>query len=113
MEAVEFLAKFNFPLRYEKGSSAKPFATSVKLIYLLFKKWLSLGFQSNCGESEEAKIARNYWLNERRFNMDTANRFGIGLAPSDGGKLYDFLRSQNISDEVLKNPVCSDKTPPR
>lgn len=104
MEAVEFLAKeFNFPLRYEKGSSAKPFTTSIKAdlfaLQEMVKSWFSEQF---CGESEEAKIARNYWLNERRFNMDTANRFGIGLAPSDGGKLYDFLRSQNISDEVLK-----------
>jgi len=104
MEAVEFLAKeFNFPLRYEKGSSSKPFTTSIKAdlfaLQEMVKSWFSEQF---CGESEEARIARNYWLNERRFNMDTANRFGIGLAPSDGGKLYDFLRSQNISDEVLK-----------
>ena len=104
MEAVEFLAKeFNFPLRYEKAVLPAPFATSIKAdlfaLQEMVKSWFSEQF---CGESKEAKIARNYWLNERRFNMDTANRFRIGLAPSDGGKLYDFLRSQNISDEVLK-----------
>lgn len=105
-EAVEALAdRFNFKLEYEtrdgnphpgrNGSSLK----RLKMIHDQASKYYCKAFVS---DFPEAVSVRDYWLNQRGFTLEDAEKYGVGYAPTDGGKFYQFLLKQQFTDEELE-----------
>jgi DNA primase len=102
-EALEFLSqRFGIPLRYEKGDPNKPFVKSIRAklhaINEEAKKWF---MQKLYEDSVESKVAREYWLEERKFDQPTSEAFGIGYAPTNEFELADYLLQKKFSKEVL------------
>ena len=106
-EAIEFLAqRFSIPLRYAEngGSSSRP-AVSRSLksdLYELHKLVADWFHQQLFLNNEEAQSAKEYWLEERGFSLETAKEFVIGYAPVDRFALGKYLSTRNFSAPVLK-----------
>ena len=106
-EALEFLAqRFSIPLRYaeDSRSSSNPtiprsLKSQLYKLHTLVSDWFH-----NCllDDNEEAESVRNYWLEERKFSMETAKEFQIGYAPVDRFALVKFLSNHDFSDPVLE-----------
>ena len=50
---------------------------------------------------KENQTAQNYWVDERKFSLETAHEFGVGYAPVDRHALGKFLSSKGISEKLL------------
>ena len=103
-EAIEFLAQeFSIPLRYQKGGATQPFSNSIKSelysLHELVTSWFCEQFST---QKKESSIARNYWLEERKFSLLTAQRFQIGFAPTNPKALIEFLMVKKISRLVIE-----------
>ncbi len=106
-EALEFLAqRFSVPLRYAEnpGHSNQPTVSrSLKSelyeLHTIASEWFH---QRLLDDNEEANSARHYWLEERKFSLETAKAFGIGYAPVNRFALGKFLSSKKFSETVLK-----------
>ena len=71
-------------------------------LYELHKVATDWFHQRLLDENDESNTVRKYWLDERKFSMETAKRFGIGYSPVDSFELSKFLSAKNFSDAVLK-----------
>jgi DNA primase len=99
VEAVERLAdRVGIQLRYsdDGGSKAEPgarirIAEALRLAAEFFVEQLS---------SPDAVVARQF-LNERGFDRQAAERFGVGFAPRDGRALLQHLRGCGFNDVEL------------
>lgn len=103
-EAIEFLSKeFNVPMRYERGGPAQPFSNSIRAdlyaLHELAKSWFEEQFYL---QNKESSVAQDYWLEERKFSLETAKRFGIGFAPTDSTALSSFLLKKGQSPKLLQ-----------
>ena len=103
-EAIEFLCKeFNVPMRYERGGPAQPFSNSIRAdlyaLHELAKSWFEEQFAL---QNKESSVAQDYWLEERKFSLETAKRFGIGFAPTDSTALSSFLLKKGQSPKLLQ-----------
>ena len=113
-EAIEFLAnRFGIQIRYaENGSGSKqPYRKSIKSdlynVNELAMTWFSEQFKH---DNNESKVAKDYWLTERRFSLEDAITFGIGYAPVDRFSLGKYLESKGISEKVLsKSGLFNEK----
>ena len=106
-EALEFLAqRFGIPLRYAEHSAqaGKPSVSrSLKSeLYELHKVATDWFHQRLLDENEESNAVRQYWLDERKFSLETAKEFGIGYSPVDSIGLSKYLSSKNFSEIALK-----------
>ncbi len=99
-EAIKFLAeKASVPLKeeneYEKKESDK-----TKVIQDIYNRILK-SFNTYLLTRSDAEHARTY-LASRKVTKTTVENFMLGYAPSDSTWLYDFLKKNNYSDEILK-----------
>ncbi|MCR5761559.1 MAG: DNA primase [Sphaerochaetaceae bacterium] len=99
-DAIKLLAeKAGVPLKeeneYEKRESDK-----TKTIQDIYNRIIK-SFNSYLMTKNEASHAREY-LSKRKISSDTVSKFMLGYATADSSWLYDFLKKNNYSDEVLK-----------
>ena len=102
-EALEFLSqRFGIPLRYESGGASQSFVRSIRAelhaVNEEAKKWFMKQLKLDTNES---KVAWQYWIEERKFSAQTAVEFGIGYAPTDEFALANHLILQNFSKEIM------------
>ena len=102
-EALEFLSqRFGIPLRYESGGATQSFVKSIRAelhaVNEEAKKWFMEQLKL---ETNESKVAWQYWIEERKFSAQTAVEFGIGYAPTDEFALAEHLILQNFSKEIM------------
>ena len=102
-EALEFLSqRFGIPLRYESGGASQSFVKSIRAelhaVNEEAKKWFMEQLKL---ETNESKVAWQYWIEERKFSAQTAVEFGIGYAPTDEFALAEHLILQNFSKEIM------------
>ena len=99
VEAVERLAdRVGIQLRYTDDAGARPepgarirVAEALRLAAEFFTEQLG---------SPDAVAARQF-LNERGFDREAAERFGVGFAPRDGRALLQHLRGRGFRDTEL------------
>jgi len=99
VEAVERLAdRVGIQLRYIDDAGTRPepgarirMAEALQLAAEFFAEQLG---------SMDAVVARQF-LNERGFDRQTAERFGVGFAPRDGRALLQHLRGRGFRDVEL------------
>ena len=99
VEAVERLAdRVGIQLRYTDDAGTRPepgarirMAEALRLAAEFFAEQLG---------SLDAVVARQF-LNERGFDRQTAERFGVGFAPRDGRALLQHLRGRGFRDVEL------------
>ncbi|MDR2677084.1 MAG: DNA primase [Puniceicoccales bacterium] len=101
-EAVEFLAeKYGFELGYESWHNpAKDTASDKRTLLAVHDvvgKFFHEAFLAATGDGHRARI---YWTQTRKFSLDAAERYGIGVAPCDYGQFFDKLR-RRFSDQSL------------
>ncbi len=99
-ESIKFLAeKAGVPLKeeneYEKKENDK-----FKVIQDIYNRIMK-SFNSYLSTKSDAEHARSY-LASRKISGETVQNFMLGYAPSDSSWLYDFLKKNNYSDEILK-----------
>ena len=104
-EAVERLAdKVGLHLRYEEaraGSAPQPHREQRTRLVEAHRA-AALYYAGQLAESPEAVPGRRF-LDERGFDRDAADRFGVGYAPRAGDVLRKHLRQQGFTDEELVN----------
>jgi DNA primase len=99
VEAVERLAdRVGIQLRYTDDAGVRPepgarmrMAEALRLAAEFFTEQLG---------SMDAVVARQF-LNERGFDQQAAERFGVGFAPRDGRALLQHLRGRGFRDVEL------------
>ncbi len=99
VEAVERLAdRVGIQLRYTDDAGARPepgarirMAEALRLAAEFFTEQLG---------SPDGVVARQF-LNERGFDREAAERFGVGFAPQDGRALLQHLRGRGFRDAEL------------
>ena len=102
-EALEFLSqRFGIPLRYESGGASQSFVKSIRAelhaVNEEAKKWFMKQLKL---ETNESRVAWQYWIEERKFSAQTAIEFGIGYAPTDEFALAEHLILQNFNKEII------------
>lgn len=104
-EAVEWLCnRFNIPVEYEYSTKpAKQFSyDSKKILFDIYAK-AALFFEQNFWDQTDSGLkVRKYWEDERKFKLETAKEFNIGLAPVDAVLLYKYLQNQGFSRDQLE-----------
>ena len=112
-EAIEYLSReFSIPLRFQEGSStSEPLGQSMRKelfsLQEIAKAWFSEQMKA---EGTESEVARKYWLQERKFNHEVADSFGVGYAPTDRFALGRHLTSKGIVDKLMaKSGLFYDK----
>ena len=113
-EAIEFIAnRFGIPIKYLKDNrkDGKTFQKSIKSdlykVHELTMNWFCENFLKN---NDESNVAKDYWLNNRKFSLEVAKDFGIGYSPIDRFALSDYLIGRNISEKVLvKSGLFNEK----
>tara|TARA_B100002019_G_scaffold63737_1_gene54681 strand:+ start:4833 stop:6710 length:1878 start_codon:yes stop_codon:yes gene_type:complete len=113
-EAIEFIAnRFGIPIKYSKDNrkDGKTFQKSIKSdlykVHELTMNWFCENFLKN---NDESNVAKDYWLNNRKFSLEVAKDFGIGYSPIDRFALSDYLIGRNISEKVLvKSGLFNEK----
>ncbi|MCH5239416.1 MAG: DNA primase [Muribaculaceae bacterium] len=103
-DAVEFLAKeHNIPV--EKINSEKNDEEKREIKHresLLVTMEMIHGFFTDCLNKtfdEESDRAKNYAYN--RWPSDFCNIIGIGYAPINSSRLYDYIKQKSLSEEIL------------
>jgi len=102
-EAVEALAKrFNIPLDYERGGASQEERSLRQELLDLHE--VAAGFYRDAflAPTANGAFVRDYWTGTRRFDLDTAEDFKIGLAEPDGGAIAEHLRRRGFSDNALR-----------
>ncbi len=104
-EAVEFIAnKYNIPLEYEEkhqGGSMDEKPSLRKELYLIHELATQFFHEQFMANNAAAETMRNYWVKERRFELETAKDYKIGFAPVDGNLLVACLERKQISLEAM------------
>ncbi|MDR2720702.1 MAG: DNA primase [Puniceicoccales bacterium] len=101
-EAVEIIAdRFNISLKFDSKSDGQPaefsrrdFFAINELVNAIFVK----NFQGN--DSMGQKI-RHYWVEIRQFNLETANKHGIGLCKNDEKHLIEVLVKRKFTTATI------------
>jgi DNA primase len=90
-EAVEFLAKkYSFQLEFEDGDSSRSAGSRSALIDI-HGRMAAVYREAFFAATPQAHMARLYWTEKRKFSLDCAERYGVGLAPVDWhGTLEQF-----------------------
>lgn len=100
-EAVEILAKkAGIELKEETASQREEYKKQ-KAIQELYERILK-SFHHILLNNPGAQYAREY-LEKRKVSSQTIENFMLGYAPDSPDWLYNFLKKNNYSDEVLKD----------
>jgi DNA primase len=102
-EAVQRLAdKYGVQLRYtESATGERPPRRDPNVRPRLIEAHkAAAAFYVDRLASAEAVVARQF-LDQRGFDKDAAETFGVGFAPRDGDALYKHLRQKGFADEEL------------
>jgi DNA primase len=113
-EAIEFLAnRFGIPIRYAEnsGGKANTYRKSIKSdLYAVQETAMSWFAEQFHSDTEDSRIALDYWIKERKFTLDDAKKFGIGYAPVDRFALAHYLQKKGISEVILsKSGLFNEK----
>lgn len=99
-ESIEILAKkANIELK-EESEQEKAAANKVKVLSELYNRVI-VSFHSILRSKPEAEAARDYVKN-RAISDETCDKFMLGFAIDNPDWLYNFLKKNNYSDEILK-----------
>ncbi len=100
-QAVEYLAdKTGVQLRYSEGDGTAPRRDPNKRNRLVEANRLAQDYYAGRLTQPEAVKARTF-LDERGFDREAADTFGLGFAPRDGDALYKHLRQKQFTDGEL------------
>ena len=113
-EAIEFLAnRFGIQIRYAenalgtKHTYRKSIKSDLYNVNELAMSWFAEQFNQ---DDDDSKVAKDYWLTERRFSLEDAKTFGIGYAPVDRFSLGKYLEKKGITEKVLsKSGLFNEK----
>jgi DNA primase len=99
-DAVKFLAqRINYTLpevNYSEEAAKK--RENRKLLYEIHK--VAARFYYDCLQSEQGQVAVEY-LNKRHIAPNIRKKFGLGYSPAAKGALYDKLKAEGYSDELI------------
>ena len=100
-DAVERLAeKYGVQLRYAEGGPAVPRRDTNLRPRMIEAHKVAAAYYVEQLDSADAMAGRQF-LDERGFDKEAAERFGIGFAPRDGDALFKHLRQKGFKDEEL------------
>lgn len=109
-QAVEYLAdRAGIQLRYTEGDDrgSAPPRDRMPRQRLIEAHRRAQAFYADALGSPEAIQARTF-LDQRGFDRDSAEHFGLGFAPRDGEALYKHLRQAGFSDaELVTGGLCA------
>jgi len=92
-EAVEALAeRFSIPVRFADGGRPNPEMRSLRQNLIDIHEYARDYYhQAFLSDHPVAEHVRRYWTDERGFNLDLAEAFGIGFAPPESRRLLELL----------------------
>ena len=100
-QAVEHLAtRTGIQLRYTEGEDRRTRTAGSPRQRLVQANRIAQEWYAEQLAGPDATPARQF-LDERGFDRDAADRFGLGFAPRDGSALYRHLRQKGFTDEEL------------
>lgn len=104
-EAVEWLAeRFNIPIEYETEAKkqAQPIDSSRKTLFSIYETaeiyFKTIFWQKTSSFSQKA---RDYWQKERKFSLESAKTFSIGLSPTENDLAYKHLLNKGFPPQAL------------
>jgi len=99
IESVKMLASKANVVLAEESPHEKQKRDINETLYDLYDK-IAGSFHFILLKSKQGQKGREY-LERRNVHPDMWERFNLGYAPDDAGWLYDFLKKQHYSDEIL------------
>lgn len=103
-EAIETVAhRFNLSLEYEEdGNSGQQNVSLKKELFEIHEIVANIFHLNFLSKNESGKLIQDYWQKERKFTLDLAREFKIGLALPDGHELVKLLlKEKNFSLDAL------------
>ena len=104
-ESVEWLCdRFNIPVEYAHMTKPQEVSSyaSKKILFDIYNQ-TALFFEQQFWASTDLSLkTQNYWKNERKFKLETAKTFNVGLAPTDPTLLYKSLQKQGFDRQALE-----------
>lgn len=103
-EAVEALAKrFSFELEYEQGNSRAREERSLRQELFDLHELATDFYREQFLASDKAgDWIRKYWVEGRKFSLETAEDFKIGFAPLNSVKLGELAVKKGFSKEAME-----------
>lgn len=101
LEAAEFLAdRYHCPLEYEGSRSKGDTEVSRSVLLAVHEEALKYYVDFFFSSHFSAHRTREYWINERKFSLATAEKYAIGLAPPDGREFLELM-TRKFSEKIL------------
>ncbi|MDA9764003.1 MAG: DNA primase [Opitutales bacterium] len=102
-EAVESIAaRFNIPIEYEKGKAPSGFKPSLRKEILEIHDFATEHYHRNfMADTEDGRFIREYWEKDRKFELEVAEEYKVGLALPNDPKLFSSLQKKDYSSEAL------------
>jgi len=102
-EAVETLAKrFNVELDYEESNRPQEDRSLRQELFDLHDFVADYYHQSFNNATDESDWIRNYWTENRKFDLSIAEDFKIGYAPVSGRKLGEAVLKKGFSQNAIE-----------
>lgn len=104
-EAIEAIAhRFNISLEYEDSTDSPQQSTSLKKeIFEIHEAAADIFHAHFLSNTEQGKYIQDYWINERKFSLEIAKEFKIGLAlPENQSLMQSLLKKKRFSIEALR-----------
>jgi DNA primase len=102
-EAVEYLGKrFNIPITYEASNKPQTPPSLRKEVLEIHEHAAQFFHEYFLSNTPEALTTQEYWTGQRRFTLDVAREYKIGLAPTNVGLLLAHLQKKRFSMQALK-----------
>ncbi|MDD3179231.1 MAG: DNA primase [Opitutaceae bacterium] len=103
-EAAEALAqRFAVPIEYDEGAGPSLAERSLRQeLFDLHELAADFYRQAFLAPTPNGERIRQYWTQQRRFGLDLADEFRIGLAPADDSSLAALFLKRRFSDEALR-----------
>lgn len=102
-EAVETLAKrYHVPLEYESGGASQEERSLRQELFDLHEAAAEVFREHFLAASDAGRFIRDYWTVARKFGLEVAEDFKIGVAPPDGGRLLERVQKRGFSENALR-----------
>ena len=104
IETVETLGqRFNVPIEYEAGAGPTREERSLRQeLFELHDIAAQHYYEAFSANDETGNWMRNYWENERRFDLELAKEFKVGAADVNGSNLGAELMKRGFSESALR-----------
>jgi DNA primase len=99
--AERIAARFGIQLQYEQGGATQEDRTLRTQLFNIHEAAAGLYADALKAATPDAATVRTYWLENRRFTLETAGQFQIGFAPVDGGGLARALLKKGYTKDAL------------